>query len=69
MQLYLDDQHAWLMQGDGTYVVRNPEAEGPLGATGADGAVVAQKRSGRGSLQLGCSPCRCCSALARCSSR
>ena len=30
MQLYLDDQHAWLMQGDGTYVVRNPEAEGPL---------------------------------------
>jgi polyphosphate kinase len=30
MQLYLDDQHAWLMQSDGTYVVRNPEAEGPL---------------------------------------
>ena len=30
MQLYLDDQHAWLMQGDGTYVVCNPEAEGPL---------------------------------------
>jgi len=30
MQLYLDDQQAWLMQPDGTYVVRNPEAEGPL---------------------------------------
>jgi polyphosphate kinase len=30
MQLYLDDQHAWLMQPDGTYVVCNPEAEGPL---------------------------------------
>jgi polyphosphate kinase len=30
MQLYLDDQHAWLMHSDGTYVVRNPEAEGPL---------------------------------------
>ena len=30
MQLYLDDPQAWLMQADGTYVVRNPEAEGPL---------------------------------------
>ena len=30
MQLYLDDPQAWLMQPDGTYVVRNPEAEGPL---------------------------------------
>ena len=30
MQLYLDDQQAWLMQPNGTYVVRNPEAEGPL---------------------------------------
>ena len=30
MQLYLDDQQAWLMQPDGTYVVCNPEAEGPL---------------------------------------
>jgi polyphosphate kinase len=30
MQLYLDDQQAWLMQPDGSYVVRNPEAEGPL---------------------------------------
>ena len=29
MQLYLDDQQAWLMQPNGTYVVRNPEAEGP----------------------------------------
>jgi polyphosphate kinase len=30
VQLYLDDQQAWLMQPDGTYVVCNPEAEGPL---------------------------------------
>jgi polyphosphate kinase len=30
MQLYLDDQQAWLMQPDGSYVVCNPEAEGPL---------------------------------------
>ncbi|MBW0166836.1 MAG: polyphosphate kinase 1 [Vulcanococcus sp.] len=30
VQLYLDDPQAWLMQADGTYVVRNPEAEGPL---------------------------------------
>ena len=30
MKLYLDDQQAWLMQSDGTYVVCNPEAEGPL---------------------------------------
>jgi len=30
MQLYLDDQQAWVMQPDGSYVVRNPEAEEPL---------------------------------------
>jgi len=30
MQLYLEDQQAWLMQPDGSYVVRNPEAEGPM---------------------------------------
>jgi polyphosphate kinase len=30
LQLYLDDAHGWLMQADGSYVVRNPEAPGPL---------------------------------------
>jgi len=30
MQLYLEDQHGWLMQPDGSSVVRNPEAEGPI---------------------------------------
>jgi polyphosphate kinase len=30
LQLYLEDQQAWLMQADGSYMVRKPEAEGPL---------------------------------------
>ena len=29
MQLYLNDQHAWLMQPDGSYHLRNPEATAP----------------------------------------
>ena len=29
MQLYLDDQRAWLMQPDGSYRLRNPEGTGP----------------------------------------
>jgi len=29
LQLYLDDQRAWLMQPDGSYRLRNPEATAP----------------------------------------